>query len=136
MSRRNRKAKYQEIEKRAKREAEWWIKSDPRGYISAASNLNKANPDFRRVTKFIKRWKHNAKTDDERFALKSFHVEQAVVALFVKSPQSDFTEVLFRFLCGIPQLIANPQIRDRADQNKFIDDYVKGVKRRSEEDNS
>ena len=38
-----------------------WIKSDPRGYIKAASLLNEANGDFRHAAKLIKGWRHACK---------------------------------------------------------------------------
>src|ERR1700676_1910577 len=54
-----RKRGHQELAKVKRREIEWWIKSDPRGYIEAASRLNNLNPDFRKAVKLAKTWKHN-----------------------------------------------------------------------------
>ena len=119
-----RQQRYQELAKVKKREIEWWIKSDPRGYIQAASQLNNLNPDFRKVVKLAKKWKHNCCEKNDRFALKSFHVEQAIFEIFRKQPTADISDVLFMFLYNIPQTASHPQIRDRADTTKFIDQYV------------
>jgi hypothetical protein len=126
VSKRNRRAQYAELAKRYKREFDWWITSDPRGYISEAANLNALNADFRHVTKLVKKWKHNCTSSDKQFALKSFHVEQAIANVFRQRPQIDISDALFRVLCDIPDIIARPQIPDRADSSRFIDEYVRG----------
>jgi Adenylyl/Guanylyl and SMODS C-terminal sensor domain len=127
VGRRNRNVQYQSLAKVKKREAEWWITSDPRGYISVATNINEANPDFRRATKLAKKWKHNCKSANKEFALKSFHVEQAMVETLKRDPRLSIFEILFRFFCDLPDLIVRPQIPDRADKSKFIDEYVRDL---------
>src|SRR5580704_4994115 len=125
VSRRNRRSQYERLAKAAKREAEWWIKSDPRGYVSAATRLNAENADYRRASKLVKKWKHNCKSSNEGFALKSFHVEQAIVEIIQRDVRLSMFDILFRFFCDLPDIIDLPQIPDRADAMKFIDDYVK-----------
>ena len=124
MGHRNRRALYEELTKTTRSEVEWWIKSDPRGYIQSATNLNAKNGDFRKTAKFVKRWKHNCKEKDEVFGLKSFHIEQAIYRLFEQEPSIDIAGAIFRFFCELPQSIASPQIRDRADRSRFIDEYL------------
>jgi hypothetical protein len=119
-----RRLRYDEFTKRKRNELEWWIKSDPRGYIKLAADLNNQNSNFRKTIKFIKRWKRNYTEKYEDFGLKSFHVEQAVTAIYQQNPILEMFDVVFKFFCDIPQIISNPQIRDRADCSKFIDDYL------------
>jgi hypothetical protein len=127
VSKRNRQAQYEKLEKRNKREIEWWIKSDPRGYISEASLLNASCPDFRKATKLVKKWKHNCKKVNGEFELKSFHVEQAISRFVKQNPRAEISAILFEFFCDLPRSISHPQIPDRADRSKFIDDYVRGL---------
>jgi hypothetical protein len=124
VSRRNRRSQYEAISRAKKTESEWWIKSDPRGYISAATILNDKNNDFRKAAKVVKRWKHNCAAQDENFTVKSFHIEQALVGIFGENPRFDLFDAIFTFFCRIPQIISRPQIRDRADRAKFIDEYL------------
>ena len=119
-----RRALYEQLAKAKKSEIEWWLKSDPRGYIRATTELNSKNPDFRKGAKFIKKWKHNCCTAYKDFKLKSFHVEQVLFEIYSRNPSIDIADAVFEFFCTIPQVIARPQIRDRADQTKFIDQYL------------
>lgn len=114
----------QRISKNKKSELEWWLKSDPRGYIKAATDMNARNNDFRKTTKFIKRWKHNCKEKDKNFKLKSFHVEQVIARYFQYNADLEMVDAIFKFFREIPDIIARPQIKDRADQDKFIDAYL------------
>ena len=102
----------------------WWIKSDPRGYISAATILNGENADYRRATKLVKKWKHNCKSLDNDFQLKSFHVEQVIFEMLNLNTGLSIFEILFRFFRDLRQTVSRPQIRDRADASKFIDSYI------------
>jgi hypothetical protein len=126
-SRRNREARYQEFTKTKKNELEWWIKSDPHGYISAAAVLNDRNSDFRKTTKFVKRWKHNCAAADDSFDFKSFHIEQVISGIYNQNLSLTIFDVVFKFFCDIPDIIARPQIKDRADQGIFIDEYLNGL---------
>lgn len=101
-----------------------WIKSDPRGYIQVATLVGE-NPDFRKAVKVIKKWKENLKNLDEDLKLKSFHIEQIITAEF--SGNSDLTlfDAIFYFFTRLPEILENPyQIPDRANGDKFIDDYL------------
>lgn len=133
VSRSRRRAQYEAIAKAKRNEVEWWIKSDPCGYIKAAADLNSKNADFRKVTKFIKRWNHNCKERFEEFKLKSFHIEQRVVGILDEAPSADIADIVFRFFCTLPSAISRARIRDRADRNKFIDDYVNNLTRSERE---
>ncbi len=104
-----------------------WIKSDPRGYISVATQANAANDDFRKAVKLVKGWRASCKGLDEDFPLKSFHLEQAITRDFQSRPNIEIFDAIFNFFCELPKLIEKPQIRDRADQNKMIDAYVSGL---------
>lgn len=121
---RKRKMREAELAKTNKQEIEWWIKSDPLGYIKVASRLNSRNSDFRKVTKLIKKWKYNCEALNREISFKSFHIEQAITQILRDQPDCDFYDLLYAFFCAIPEIISRPQIRDRANNNKFIDDYL------------
>lgn len=121
---RNRRAKYETLEKSKHSEIEWWLKTDPRGYIKAATSMNGVNDDFRKTAKLVKRWKHNCKEKFGEFKLKSFHIEQCTYAIYQRNPHLDISDVVFEFFYTLPTIIAKPQIPDRADSTKYIDDYL------------
>lgn len=124
VNRHNRQLLYESLAKSRKNEIEWWIKSDPRGYIKATADLDTQNSDFRKVAKFIKRWKHNCKEKNDGFGLKSFHVEQVIFEIFKQNPEFDITDAIFQFFHELPETIFQPQIEDRADSKRFIDSYL------------
>ncbi|MBI2550851.1 hypothetical protein HYV73_00710 [Candidatus Uhrbacteria bacterium] len=101
-----------------------WIKSDPRGYIKVAQELNSQNDDFRKAVKFVKAWKHGCKKIDDTFKLKSFHVEQIITQYFQQDSSLDLIGAIFKFFCDLESIISQPQIRDRANSTKYIDDYL------------
>jgi hypothetical protein len=101
-----------------------WIKSDPRGYIEVASQVNLANNDFRKSAKFVKAWKWACKELNNMFKLKSFHMEQIITAYFQQSVQLDIYDAVFQFFRDLPKLIERAQIPDRADGSVNIDQYV------------
>lgn len=101
-----------------------WLRSDPRGYISVASKLNQANADFRKAVKITKSWRAICKANDPDFPLKSFHLEQAITRWTRNHPQSDIFDMVFAFFCELPDLIRYPQIPDRAEPTRNIDEYV------------
>lgn len=105
-------------------EAVGWVKTDPRGYIKIASNLNEQNDDYRKTVKFIKKWKHNASSNNQDIKLKSFHIEQIVVGIFLRTPEITMFDAIFEFFCNLPRYIEKPQIPDRADSSKYIDEYL------------
>lgn len=104
-----------------------WIKSDPRGYIEVARQVNLANNDFRKSAKFVKAWKCACKKLDDAFKLKSFHMEQIITAYFRRNRQLDIYDAVLQFFRDLPKLIERAQIPDRADQSKNIDQYVEGL---------
>ena len=110
-----------------------WIPSDPRGYIEVAKRLNDANSDFRRAVKFVKGWKNACKVRREDFELKSFHIEQLVAIHFQQHPRSDVFDAVFAFFVDLPEKILTPTVRDRADSNKFIDDYLSALTKQQRE---
>jgi hypothetical protein len=124
VGRSKRHALYEILDETKKNEIEWWLKSDPRGYIRATSQLNSINGDFRKAAKFIKRWKHSTSAAHETFKLKSFHIEQVLFAIFSKNRTINVADSVFEFFCSLPAAITRPQIRDRADQKRFIDEYL------------
>lgn len=86
-----------------------WIRTDPRGYITAATRLNQANDDFRKAVKFAKGWRHHRKTEDEGFALKSFHLEQIITEWVAEHPNSDIFDMLFEFFRRLPDFMRYPK---------------------------
>lgn len=104
-----------------------WITSDPRGYIKVASSVDReTNGEFRKTVKIVKRWKDNLESEDESLKLKSFHVEQVITRFFQSDSELEIFDAIFKFFYDLPDIINNPNvIRDRANQNKFIDDYLK-----------
>lgn len=115
---------------RGKREMKW-IQSDPRGYVTAASNLNMENDDFRKAVKFVKRWRHSCKDVDGDFPLKSFHLEQAITQWVVRNPTATLFDMVFEFFVGLSDFIRYPQIPDRADPGSKIDAYVADLDERA-----
>jgi len=105
-----------------------WVKSDPRGYIQATSELNSVNNDFRHTAKIIKTWRHNCKMQyQDQFCLKSFHLELIVYDYFVKNSGGITLDAIIYSLGEIPTCLSNPHFPDRADSSRKIDDYVTGL---------
>lgn len=102
-----------------------WIRSDPRGYIEVAQRTNTQNRDFRKAVKLVKAW-HYACKDAFDSPLKSFHIEQIITGYF-QSGSPDIFDAVFQFFFDLPEFIRRPQIRDRADAARFIDEYVGGI---------
>lgn len=120
----NRIEYYQELSEQ--RREIGWIASDPRGYIHIAFELDQTtNGEFRKTAKIIKRWKNNLAEEDESLKLKSFHVEQVIVSLFQENIDLEIFDVVFKFFMELSEIIDNPnQIKDRADNDKFVDGYL------------
>ena len=112
-----------------------WIDSDPRGYIKVAHDLDQStNGEFRRTVKLVKKWKTALKAKDEKLNLKSFHLEQVIVGYFQNNQGLEIFDAIFKFFVELPEIIDNPnQIRDRANHNAFIDDYLKDLTKGSKE---
>jgi len=101
-----------------------WLKSDPRGYIEIAKQIDQANNDFRKTVKFIKAWKAAFKKQNEKFKLKSFHVEMVISKYFLEHAQLDFYDAVFEFFYSIPQIIVKSQFSDRGEPGRKIDEYI------------
>ena len=104
-----------------------WIRSDPRGYTSAATELNRVNEDFRKAVKFVKKWRSSCKEADDRFPLKSFHIEQIALRDFQQDASLDILGAVFRFFCQLPERVEYPEIPDRADPSRMIDAYLEDL---------
>lgn len=101
-----------------------WINSDPRGYMKVATEVG-SNSDFRKVVKFIKKWKDNLCDSDKDLKLKSFHLEQVVTKYFQQKTNIEIFDAVFTFFTNLPDIINTPnQIKDRANNDKYIDDYL------------
>jgi hypothetical protein len=101
-----------------------WIISDPRGYIEIAKRVNQSNKDFRRTVKFIKAWKYYCKEKNNEFGLKSFHIEQVVTEYYQNNNSMEIYDAIFKFFVNIPEIISSPRIKDRANNNRYIDEYL------------
>ncbi|PID87564.1 hypothetical protein CSB07_01195 [Candidatus Gracilibacteria bacterium] len=102
-----------------------WINSDPRGYIEIAKNLNQSNEDFRKSVKLVKKWKSNLCNIDKELKLKSFHLEQVITKYYLEDNSLTIFDTIFKFFTKLPEIIGEPnQIQDRANSDKFIDDYL------------
>ena len=101
-----------------------WIHTDPRGYIEIAKQVNQSNDDFRKTVKFIKAWKNSCKEKYDNFKLKSFHIEQVITKYFQENDSLEIFDSIFKFFVEIPQIIQSPKIKDRANTEKYIDEYL------------
>lgn len=110
-----------------------WITSDPRGYIEIAERVNQANNDFRKTVKFIKAWKNSCKEKYKDFKLKSFHIEQVITSYFQKTNNLEIFDAIFNFFTELPNIIQLPQIKDRANNDIYIDDYLKKLNPKQKE---
>ncbi len=124
MSRNKRLVKYMSGEKID------WIKSDPKGYIEYARQMNEGNELFRKVTKFLKSWKWKQKHLFEDFKLKSFNIELIVARLIEKEGADSGIELIKEFYTKLSEFIVAPQFVDLAyekEGGKFIDEYLNEV---------
>lgn len=102
-----------------------WILSDPRWYIRIAADLNEETKDFRKATKMVKGWKNNLCSIDGNLKFKSFHLEQIITHFFQDNSNLEIFDAIFNFFIELPTIIDSPnQIADRANPDKFIDDYI------------
>ena len=101
-----------------------WILTDPLGYIEETKKMNDTNNNFRKVVKFVKKWKNNCKNNIFKDAPKSFHIERIVFNIFQENNNISCIEAIFKFFLELKSYINNPQIIDRADSNKYIDAYL------------
>lgn len=105
-----------------------WIKSDPRGYVKAASLMNEENENFRHATKLGKSWRHACKMAyGAKFKLKSFHFEQMFYDYFAQHPYATTLEAVIACFYGLPDALDGAQFPDRANRHQFIDEYVEDL---------
>lgn len=101
-----------------------WIKSDPRGYTKEATELNDKNLNYRHVVKFCKKWKWAIKQIYPEVKFKSFHIEMVIKELFINNNGLNTSDGMKLFFSEIKNYLAIPKIKDRANNGRFIDDYV------------
>ena len=104
-----------------------WISSDPRGYIEIAKMTNEFNNDFRKTVKFIKAWKNSCKEKNDGFKLKSFHMELVLTDYFQANRDSTIFDGIFYFFTKLKNFIDCPKIRDRANSQRYIDEYLRDL---------
>ncbi len=97
-----------------------WLKSDPKWYINKAKEIESINDNFIYASIFLKKWKDTRKEKYNKF-LKSFHIEE-----FIKYNVMQNNNIsLFDSLKLIQILNLDFElIKDRANFDKYIDDYV------------
>lgn len=123
-------SKYKRLIKYESGEKIDWIKSDPKGYIEYARQMNEKNELFRKVTKFLKSWKWKQKHLFEDFKLKSFNIELIVAKLIEEEGADSGVALIKEFYIRLSEFIATPQFFDFAyekEGNKFIDEYLNEV---------
>ena len=102
-----------------------WILTDPKGYIEQAKDIDKkSNGEFRKSTKFIKKWKQYCEEEDKNYKFKSFHIEQILVGYFKMVQFQNTFAVSKKFFAQLREWLSHPQLADRAQPDKFIDEYV------------
>lgn len=103
-----------------------WIKSDPRGYISAATKLDvDTKGTFRKAVKVVKSWRHKQKmAHEDKFMLKSFHLELICVEYFEANPNANTLEAVSGSIALLAERLDAPHYPDRADSTQYVDQYV------------
>lgn len=104
-----------------------WIKSDPRGYISAATKLDEdTKGSFRKATKVVKAWRHKQKdSHGDDFKLKSFHLELIAVEFFEANPGANTLSAIAGTMALLAERLDEPHYPDRADNTQYVDQYLK-----------
>ncbi len=105
-----------------------WKKTDPKGYIKEAQDLNERNKSFRKVTKFLKAWRRSWRSKnnfgDVEFKIKSFHIEQIVRKIIVDNNLDNSLEIVMVFFQTLEDYLTTPQFPDKADNKVYIDSYI------------
>lgn len=105
-----------------------WIKSDPRGYKEQAKELDEeTGGTFRKTVKLVKKWRQTCRRQTSNFKLKSFHLEIIITNHLLETPQAGISESVIWLYRELPIFLANPQIVDRADSDRYIDDYLEDL---------
>ena len=105
-----------------------WMLSDPRGYIEDARRLNDQNESFRKVAKFGRKWRRGCKKENSEFPLKSFHLELVDNDLFKRSPNFDTLDGIEAFFDTLEDYLDRPRFLDRANNGRYVDEYVNDLK--------
>jgi hypothetical protein len=101
-----------------------WIRSDPKGYIEDARVLNNENPAFRRVSKFIRKWRSACKGKSPNLPMKSFHLELIVADIFKEEDELTALAAVQRFFQRLEKYFVRPTFVDRAHDSQYVDSYV------------
>ena len=104
-----------------------WIKSDPRGYITDAKELNDSNPNFRKVAKLVRKWRRGCKSIDSTFPLKSFHLELIINDIFCETESLEIFEAVKIFFTKLPYYLQEPSFADRANPSIYVDSYISSI---------
>jgi hypothetical protein len=119
------RAKRAEMYLRSQNSPIGWVRTDPKGYINQATNINNQNANFRHCVKLLKSWKHAVYEEyGDQLKLKSFHIEQATARQFVLNTESTTIDAALDSVDFIANTLGRPSIPDRADANRFIDEYM------------
>lgn len=105
-----------------------WIRSDPKGYIEIARELNETNENFRKAAKLVKSWRYSCKKQNSKFPLKSFHLELIISEIFNKNINLNCLEGISSFFEQLEDFLGTPHFVDRADKNRYVDDYIGDIK--------
>lgn len=105
-----------------------WIKSDPKGYIEFARDLNEQNEAFRKVAKFIRAWRKGCRKNFRDFPLKSFHLELIVAEIFSNNSDIGSYEVIKNIFENFEDYLTSPLFEDRADSSRYVDEYLNSLK--------
>lgn len=117
-----------------------WIYTDPKGYISIATNLDEeTNGDYRKAAKLVKAWRSGLKRalgDD--WKLKAFNAEQVCAEEYGSDSSMNTLDAVRTVFSVMPNYIANaPVIKDRAyvqlEEDKYIDEYLADPEKVSDE---
>lgn len=102
-----------------------WIKSDPKGYIAHATDLDGAtNGRFRKATKALKKWRLRCREHYDQFPLQSFHLELAVTRIVQEQPGATCLDRITRSFERLPSFLSGRQFHDRADPTRYVDEYI------------
>ncbi len=102
-----------------------WIKSDPKGYINQAKQLDEVTTGrLRKSAKIIKRWRWRWKQVFKEFPIKSFHLEMIVTDMHLSNSSISCFDVLRTTIDNLSLIVAEPRFPDKADSSRFIDSYV------------
>lgn len=104
-----------------------WIKSDPRGYITDVKELNDSNQNFRKVAKFVRKWRKGCKSHDDSFPLKSFHLELIVNDVFREIDGIESYDGIKNFFMKLPYYLKEPNFADRANPTVYVDSYINDI---------